>query len=145
MTGTGNLPWCRGFLRVCMPLAWDLSAEIRAWLTPDKLRQLNTGWRAQGTGHPDTVIDSLVASLLNPSMHYETVLGNSEVQLKRASDLQQAYQHLYAWLVELVYLLLYYRHVMNETFIVRSLRYLEGIVGLARTTTPLWVFLLNMI
>jgi hypothetical protein len=88
-----------------VPLASDLTAEIKSRLTPEKLRELNTGWRAQGTGYPDAVIDSLVASLLNPSMHYENALGNLEVQFKRPSDFRQAYHGLYARLVELVYYL----------------------------------------
>ena len=57
-----------GFSFECgMPLVWDLTAEIRAWLTPDKLRELNAGWREQGTGNPDLVIESLVGSLVTPS------------------------------------------------------------------------------
>jgi hypothetical protein len=43
----------------------------------------------------------------------------------------------------LVYHLLWHRHVRNETFIARSLRYLEGIAGMARQNEPLWIFSLN--
>ena len=105
MTATGLFLGAGASFESGMPLVWDLTAEIKAWLTPEKLRELNTGWRAQGTGNPDAVI-SLVASLLNPSMHYENVLGNLEVQFKRPSNLRQAYYGLYGWLVELVYHLL---------------------------------------
>jgi hypothetical protein len=111
MTATGLFLGAGASFESGMPLVWDLTAEIRAWLTPEKLRELNTGWRAQGTGNPDAVIESLVASLLNPSMHYENILGNLEVQFKRPSNLRQAYYGLYGWLVELVYHLLYIRHV----------------------------------
>ena len=76
-------------------------------------------------------------------MHYENMLGNLEVQFKRPSNLRQQYHGLYSWLVELVYHLLYQRHVRNEVFIIRSLRFLEGIAGLAQTNAPLWVFSLN--
>ena len=106
-----------------MPLAWDLSAEIRAWLTPEKLRCFNSAWRSQGSGHPDLVVDSLVELLVNPLMHYENVLGNIEVQLRRHSQLQQSYHGMYAWLIELVYILLYQRHILNETLIAGSLRF----------------------
>ncbi len=131
-----------------MPLVWDLSAEIRAWLTPDKLRELNRGWRAQGSGNPDEVIDALVASLLDNAMHYENILGNLEVHFNRPTPaakghLRQSYHTLYSWFVELVYHLLWHRHVRNESFIARSLRYLEGIAGLARQNEPLWIFSLN--
>jgi hypothetical protein len=146
MTGTGLFLGAGASFESGMPLVWDLTAEIRAWLTPDKLRELNVGWRAQG--NPDEVIDTLVASLLDGSMHYENILGNLEVQFNRPSnarpaDLRQSYHGLYSWLVELVYHLLWYRHVRNEALITRTLRYLEGIAGLARQNNPLWVFSLN--
>jgi hypothetical protein len=148
MTGMGLFLGAGASFESGMPLVWDLSAEIRAWLTPDKLRELNQGWRTQGSGNPDEVIDALVASLLDGSMHYENILGNLEVQINRPSaartgHLRQAYHGLYSWLVELVYHLLWFRHVQNESFIARSLRYLEGIAGLAVQNAPLWIFSLN--
>jgi hypothetical protein len=148
MTGTGLFLGAGASFESGMPLVWDLSAEIRAWLTPDKLRELNKGWRAQGSGNPDEVIDALVVSLLDGSMHYENILGNLEVQFNRpftasTGHVRQAYHGLYSWLVELVYHLLWFRHVQNESFIKRSLRYLEGIAGLARQSAPLWIFSLN--
>jgi hypothetical protein len=148
VTGTGLFLGAGASFESGMPLVWDLSAEIRAWLTPNKLRELNLGWRAQGNGNPDETIDTLVASLLNTTMHYENILGQLEVQFVRPSNarqgnLRQSYHSLYSWLVELVYHLLYYRHVQNEAFIIRTLRYLEGIAGLARASNPLWIFSLN--
>jgi hypothetical protein len=80
VTATGLFLGAGASFEAGMPLVWDLTAEISAWLTPEKLRELNAGWRDQGTGNPDAVIDSLVASLLNPSMHYQSILGNLEVQ-----------------------------------------------------------------
>ena len=126
-----------------MPLAWDLTSEIRAWLTPEKLRELNASWRSQGGGHSDMVIDNLVGLLLNKSIHYEQILGNLEVNLKRHGNPRQDYHGLYSWLIELVYVLLYQRHILNEKLITQSLRYLEGIAGLACSMTPLWIFTLN--
>ena len=122
-----------------MPLAWDLTAEIRAWLTREKLKDLNCHWRAHGGGYPDEVIDSVIPSLVNPTMHYEHVLGSIEVHRRREARYNAAYNGMYVWLVDLVYQLLYQRHVLNESFITRSLRYLEGIAGLAHRDTPLWV------
>jgi hypothetical protein len=148
VTATGLFLGAGASFESGMPLVWDLTTEIRAWLTPDKLRELDVGWRAQGNGNPDEAIDSLVASLLNGSMHYENILGHLEVQFKRPSNVRQAnlrqsYHGLYSWLVELVYYLLYYRHVQNEAVITWTLRYLEGIAGLARANNPLWIFSLN--
>lgn len=126
-----------------MPLAWDLTAEIKAWLTSDKLKELNCHWRAHGIGYPDEVIGSVIPSLVNPSMHYENILGSIEVHRRREAKYNAFYNGMYVWLVDLVYQLLYQRHVLNENFITRSLRYLEGIAGLAHRNPPLWVFSLN--
>jgi hypothetical protein len=45
--------------------------------------------------------------------------------------------------VELVYHVLYLRHINNEGFITSGLRYYEGIAGLAARNAPLWIFSLN--
>jgi hypothetical protein len=126
-----------------MPLVWDLTAELRAWLTPDMLRGFNHGWRPQGGGYPDEVIEDLAAILQTPGMHYESMLGHLQVQFRRSSRFRQDYHGLYAWLVEVVYLLLYHRHIKNESYISMGLRYFEGIIGLAREIKPLWIFSLN--
>ncbi len=36
-----------------MPLAWDLTAEIKNWLTGSKLRELSRNWRTMGNGPPE--------------------------------------------------------------------------------------------
>jgi hypothetical protein len=126
-----------------MPLVWDLTAEIRAWLTSEKLKNLNCHWRALGGGYPDEVINSVIPLLVNLTVHYEHILGSVEVHRRRGTKYNTAYNGMYVWLVDLVYQLLYQRHVLNENFITRSLRYLEGIAGLAHRDTPLWVFSLN--
>jgi hypothetical protein len=126
-----------------MPLVWDLTTEIKAWLTPAKLRELNEGWAKQGGGYPTAVIDELASLLANSSMHYESILGHLEVQFIRSSSLRQQYHGLYSWLVELVYRLLYFRQIKNEQYIRAGLRYFEGIAGLADQNLPLWVFSLN--
>ena len=62
-----------------MPLVWDLTAEIKDWLTADKLRELNAGWRLQGTGHCDAVIEDLISVLEGPHLHYEVRIYNTPV------------------------------------------------------------------
>lgn len=86
-----------------MPLVWELTSEIKNWLTPYKLRSLNVGWRAQGTGYSDEAIEDLVSVLQMVKLHYENILGHLEVQLGRQPRLAQEYAGLYAWMVELVY------------------------------------------
>jgi hypothetical protein len=126
-----------------MPLVWDLTAELKAWLTPAKLRELNESWRSQGGGHPDAVIDDLASWLTLPQAHYESILGHLETQFRRASGAQQEYHALYSRLVELVYFIFYFRHVYNVEYIERNLHYIEGITNLAAKNSPLWIFSLN--
>ena len=126
-----------------MPLVWDLTAEIKNWLTAEKLRSLNAGWRAQGGGYADQVINDHVSMLEQPTIHYEAMLGYLEVQFRRQRTLSREYHGLYSWLVELVSHLLYYRQVSNSTFLGRSLPFYDGFRALAAANTPLWVFSLN--
>jgi hypothetical protein len=128
---------------VGMPLVWDLTAELKAWLTPDKLRELNRGWRTQNGGHPDEVIDNLARVLILPDLHYESILGFLETNFRRHSGPRHDYHGLYAWLVEMVYWILYYRHTKNVIYIERNLPLLDGIAKLAERNHPLWVFSLN--
>jgi len=52
-----------------MPLVWDLTAELKAWLTPAKLREFNKSWRSQGGGYSDAVIDDFAIWLTLPQVH----------------------------------------------------------------------------
>jgi hypothetical protein len=54
---------------VGMPLVWDITNELKRWLTPDKLRAFNAGWRDHGGGYPDLVIDDVAAALIRPELH----------------------------------------------------------------------------
>jgi hypothetical protein len=126
-----------------MPLAWDLTAEIKNWLTANKLRELNAGWRIQGGGYSDSVVNDVVSMLERPTVHYEAALGYLEVQRIRQHALLQEYHGMYGWLVELVYHLLYYRQVNNDQFLARNLPFYDGIRALTELNAPLWVFTLN--
>jgi hypothetical protein len=128
-----------------MPLVWELTSEITNWLTADKIRSLNAGWRTQAGGYSDRVIDDFVGMLNRPSIHYEALLGHLEVQFRRQRDAQSAqeYHGLYSWLVELVSHLLYYRQVNNSNFLKNALPYYDGIKALADANAPLWIFTLN--
>lgn len=131
---------------VGMPLVWDLTAELKSWLTPDKLRSLNVGWLAQGNGHRAETIDHLVRLLENPSLHYEAILGSLETEYRRlgaSRSAQLEYHALYSWLIELVYHLFYFRHVNNQSFFERALPTLDGIADFEAKNAPLWIFTLN--
>jgi hypothetical protein len=126
-----------------MPLVWELTAEIKNWLTPAKIRELNAGWHLQHGGYSDAVVDDLISILVRSDVHYEAALGYMEAQFRRQHHLQEEYHGLYSWLVELVYMLLYYRQVNNSAFLNQHLSRYDGIRTLAEANAPLWVFTLN--
>lgn len=126
-----------------MPLVWELTTELKNWLTAEKLRSLNAGWRLQGNGFPDRIIDDLISVLERPDTHYEAILGYLETQYMRQHSLAQQYHGLYSWLVEMVYYLLYYRQINNSPYFEKNLPFYDGLKALANQNTPLWVFSLN--
>lgn len=126
-----------------MPLVWELTKEIKDWLTPASLREFNEGWREQRSGYPDEVIDDFVTVLERDDCHYEAMLGYLETQFRRPGPHSAKYYGLYSWLVELVSVLLTVRHTKNLELIKRLLPSYEGIKSLVATNTPLWVFSLN--
>ncbi len=127
-----------------MPLVWELTNEIKSWLTPEKFRPFSVGWRAQGTGPSDAMIDDFVALLVRPDMHYEALLGYLETQFMRNNNaLRQEYDGGYSWLIEIVYYILYYRQIQNRAFSDKNLPHFDGIRALIDDSVPLWVFSLN--
>ncbi|MGL6245471.1 hypothetical protein [Pseudomonas sp.] len=128
---------------VSMPLVWELTAELKKWLTIEKLKLFNVGWREQGGGHPDEVIDDFISVLSREDLHYESVLGYLEVQARRERSLSSHYHTLYAWLVEIIYYKLYLKHRSGAEFIVQRLELYRGIFHLYEKNKPLWVFSLN--
>ncbi|AZD50091.1 hypothetical protein [Pseudomonas chlororaphis] len=128
---------------VSMPLVWELTSDIKKWLTAEKLKLLNVGWREQGGGHPDEVIEDFITVLGRDDLHYESVLGYLEVQARRQSSHSSDYSALYSWLVEIIYYQLYFRHLRGAEFIINHLELYRGIVHLYEENEPLWVFSLN--
>ncbi len=128
-----------------MPLVWDLTNQIKRWLTPDHLRSLNAGWHAQGGGRSAQVIDDMVRLLEMPNVHYESILGYLETQFRRArpTELSHDYHAAYSWLVEVVYNILYLAHIDNVDYISRTIGYLGGLAKLAGAQHPLWIFSVN--
>lgn len=128
-----------------LPLVWELTRELKNWLTPEKLDQLNEIWRAQGGGYSDEVI-SLIKDLLGvDSMQYENVIGALEVETNRERDAER-YQELHGfrgWLLEVIYLLLCERQVKTSEYIESAVKDLYGIKKLVKESNPLWVFSLN--
>lgn len=128
---------------VSMPLVWELTSELKKWLTAEKFKLFNVGWRQQGEGHSDEVIEDFLSVLAREDLHYESVLGYLDVQARRRSSKASEYHSLYTWLVEIIYYKLYFRHIHGADFIVGHLEWYKGIVHLYEENEPLWVFSLN--
>ncbi len=127
-----------------MPLVWELTSELKALLTAENLNKINKSWRVKGGGFADSVIADLLSILDLPHVHYESVLGYLETQFHRDHGQRgRDYYNCYSWLIEQVYNILYFRHTNNASHIEAQLRFLDGIVSLARANRPLWVFTLN--
>ena len=126
-----------------MPLVWDLTKELRDWLTVEKLRGFNRLAAARGGAYPEFIVDELAEALTAPEMHYESILGHFEVESVRCRSHSQAYHGMYGWLVQMVYAILYLHQINSETTIKGASSYANGLAGLARKSRPLWIFSLN--
>lgn len=126
-----------------MPLVWDLTHEIKRWLTPEKFKLFNHNWRQQGTGYNDIVVNDFIKCLENSSLQYESILGYLETQFIRNGPYRNEYHYLYSWLIEIVYTILKERHTRNVSYIQKNIRFFEGFKSLIPNDRPLWVFSLN--
>jgi hypothetical protein len=126
-----------------MPLAWELTGQLKARLNGDTLRALNEEWKAQSGGYSDEVIADFALMLSLPEFHYENLLGYLEVQQRRSGTHAREYLGLYSWLLEVAYQLLRVQHTEGVEFIAAMTGYYEGIARLAATHRPLWIFSLN--
>ena len=140
---TGLLIGAGASYELGMPLVWELTAELKAWLTAEKLRAFNAGWREQGGGHPDAVIEDFVSVLERPDLHYEALLGYLEAQWRRQRALAQHYHGLYSWLVQMTYHLLYARQVNNGPYLSKHLPLFDGLRSLTQGDKTLRIFSLN--
>lgn len=131
---TGLLLGAGSSYDIGMPLTQELTAELKDWLTPAKLRSLNDRWRAQGGGYSDRTIDDLAKVLVIDQMNYEHTMGYLEVQSARSGARAQEYHGLRAFLSEIVYVLLKERHVRNVDLITRTFDILMALARLLKRT-----------
>lgn len=141
MKRTGLLLGAGASYETGMPLAQELTDELKAWLTPAKLRDLNDVWRGHGLGYADPAIDDLADTLVRDGMTYEHIIGH--LQVKQVQENSQEHHGLIAFLLEMLYHILEQRHVLNIAAISQAIRNLDGIAHLAETQKPLWIFSLN--
>lgn len=127
------------------PLVTELTNEFRTFLTPSKLITLNQGWKKQGGGYSQKTIDKVIEILQHDKLNYENIIGALEVYGMRHQNriIQQELHGLRQWVLELIYLLLYYRHVNNAAYLKTSIQLHRGFKSLIQDSEPLWVFTLN--
>ena len=127
-----------------MPLVWNLTGEFKGYLTPDHVRELNAGWKRQGGGSDDSVIETTIALLQRSDLHYENILGHLQTVANRPHEpFAKQYHEMYQRMVQLVYLLLYPRQIGNLPYIQRGFPPFEGLSGFAKKSSPVWAFSLN--
>jgi len=129
-----------------MPLVWQLTKEIRNWLTPEKLDQINVGWKQQGGGKRPETIDFTKRLLLSKELHYEQIIGALEVEANRTRGDNDLYQDLWgmvAWLNELIYILLQERQCKNSKYISGTLDLYYRFSDFVSTDYPFWIFTTN--
>ena len=128
-----------------MPLVWELTAEIRRWLTKQKLVAFNNNWKQQGGGWCDEVISNLIDLLENNDLHYENIIGAIEVEFARERNelKRQDYHAAHGFLLQAVYGLLLERQIKNSSYAISALKDFKGLESLVEKNKPLWVFSLN--
>lgn len=128
-----------------MPLVWELTAELKRWLTPEKLISFNESWISQGGGLHHDVTSLMIRLLNNNELHYENIIGAIEVECSRERDhsKRQNYYSALAFLLQSVHGLLSERQIKNTNFTLNALNDFSSIKKLAEENKPLWVFSLN--
>lgn len=128
-----------------MPLVWELTKEMRNWLTPEKFRSLNDGWRLQDNGNSEKTVSMVCELLSRDDLHYEALVGAIEVYSNRHENrsIRNELEHVRQWLLELIYMFLHQRHVLNKAFFKTSIQMHRGLLSLIDSHTPLWIFSLN--
>jgi hypothetical protein len=127
-----------------MPLVSHLTGEFKGYFTADHVRDLNAGWRSQGGGYDNSVIETTIGLLARDDLHYENILGYLQtVSTRRQQAFADQYDGMYKRMVELIYLLLYHRQVGSLPYIIGGFPPFEGLTGFVRQSSPVWTFSLN--
>jgi hypothetical protein len=128
-----------------LPLRWELTAEIRRWLTPERLAAYNAGWESQGQHWNHAVIDRLTELLADEDVHYEHLLKRlaQESQDAAYDFLQRDFRNAFIFLLQTVYAFLLERQAKNASYASVVLRDYQGLKNLVHLNRPLWVFTTN--
>src|SRR6202041_1147714 len=120
-----------------MPLVSHLTGEFKGYFAADHVRDLNAGWRSQGGGYDNSVIETTIGLLARDDLHYENILGYLQtVSTRRQQAFADQYDGMYKRMVELIYLLLYHRQIGSLPYIIGGFPPFEGLTGFVRQSSP---------
>lgn len=121
-----------------MPLVWDLTKELKDYLTPEKLTEVNRA----GT-FPSEVCNLYAELHGDPALHYEQIIRAIQDARNRSRDRQNPYLGLATHITWLVNQILYLRHKARGKLMARCAVWYKGLKAIAASARPLWVFSLN--
>jgi hypothetical protein len=145
-----NTAWLIGAGFSCqldMPLVWPLTTEIKSWLTPTKLRELNIGWTQQRLPVAEVVIVAACDHLAQVEETYEQLIGWFQTQRRRIltqrGPIYEGYRHLTGLVQSAVGEILFRRHASAVKALEFMLPWYRGIEAAVPHEAPLWIFSLN--
>lgn len=127
-----------------MPLVWDLTKKFKEYFTPSHLKKLNDGWKDQGSGYHEQVIDEVISLLQDDTLNYENILGFLQTAAQqRNRAFSEDYRSLYLIMLEAIYFQLYfYQRQAVKDFDLQASSF-KGLKNFSAQSDVLWVFSLN--
>ena len=129
-----------------MPLASEISDKLHRELPADGLRFHNKRAQTAGRGVPDDILEELLVVIARKDMSYENIIGYLETNYLRnaaAGRPGQHYHGLASILSEVIYKIIYQKHLQIGPTSDSAISYLAGLAILAGRNLPLWIFSLN--
>jgi hypothetical protein len=129
-----------------MPVASEISERFHRELPADGFRFHNKRAQTVGRGVPDDILEELIVVLSRTDMSYEDIIGYLETNYLRnavAGKPGQHYHGLASILTDIVYKIIYEKHLQIKPTSKVALSYLDGVGKLAQDNLPLWIFSLN--
>ncbi|WP_111641773.1 hypothetical protein [Marinimicrobium alkaliphilum] len=126
-----------------LPLAEELGAELRLWLTPERLAAHNEAWAEQGVAWPRPVVALMEAWLADRTQGYEDLLAQLDARADNEAQAEDAWRRSALFVRQVLYGLLLERQIKNSHYARVVLRDFTGIKHLVAENHPLWVFTTN--
>ena len=126
-----------------MPVASEISERFHRELPADGFRFHNKRAQTVGRGVPDDILEELIVVLSRTDMSYEDIIGYLETNYLRnavAGKPGQHYHGLASILTDIVYKIIYEKHLQIKPTSKVALSYLDGVGKLAQDNLPLWIF-----